>query len=198
MPQLIIVTMIRGFGSRQRPDNPLIAYTFHIWYCLTEARGLPEQILRMAVSADILRKGPQGSMWAAHADNEGALTGWEEGGPQWRGFASGGSKSLFGLGSPGGVRVCVTEAAIDVMSIASLEGMRGDSLYVSAAGDWSPVTKRSLRDKVGLRRLQLSCQRPDCGNRQSADSGGQAQRMDLRHVRRDEGPRRRGLYGHLY
>lgn len=116
------------------------------WRYLCETRGLPERILRMAVSADILREGPHGSMWAAHTDNDGALTGWEERGPQWRGFASGGKKSLFRLGPPGGVRLCVTEAAIDVMSLASLEGVRGDSLYVSTAGGWSPVTARSLRE----------------------------------------------------
>jgi hypothetical protein len=42
-----------------------------------------------------LREGPHGSMWAAHTDAAGIVTGWEERGPEWRGFATGGAKVLF-------------------------------------------------------------------------------------------------------
>ena len=37
-------------------------------------------------------------MWAAHLDNDGVVTGWEERGPQWRGFSTGGVKVLFRFG----------------------------------------------------------------------------------------------------
>ena len=39
-------------------------------------------------------------MWAAHTDAAGIVTGWEERGPEWRGFATGGAKVLFRLGLP--------------------------------------------------------------------------------------------------
>ena len=43
------------------------------------------------------------------------------------------------------LRVCVAEAAIDAMSLAALEGMRADTLYVSTGGGWSPATDTALR-----------------------------------------------------
>ena len=91
-------------------------------------------------------------MWAAHVDANGIVSGWEERGPDWRGFATGGAKVLFRLGDPGGLRLCVTEAAIDAMSLAALEGLRSDSLYLSTGGGWSPTTAaaiRNLADKPG-------------------------------------------------
>jgi hypothetical protein len=91
-------------------------------------------------------------MWAAHVDDKGIVTGWEERGPDWRGFASGGAKILFRLGALDGLRLLVTEAAIDAMSLASLEGFREESLYLSTGGGWSPATAaaiRSLADRPG-------------------------------------------------
>lgn len=110
------------------------------WRYLRDERGLSERIIRTVIAADVLREGPHGSMWAAHTDDEGAVTGWEERGPDWRGFASGGAKVLFRLGRPNGLRLCVTEAAIDAMSLADYEGMSEGSLYLSAGRGWSPTT----------------------------------------------------------
>lgn len=115
------------------------------WRFLHDARGLPERIIRIAISCNVLREGPHGSMWAAHTDAEGAVTGWEERGPVWRGFASGGAKVLLRLGPPDALRLCVTEAAIDAMSLAAIEGMQESSLYLSAGGGWSPATSEALR-----------------------------------------------------
>jgi hypothetical protein len=115
------------------------------WRYLRDERGLPERVIRFAISTDILREGPHGSMWAAHADIDGVLTGWEERGPEWRGFASGGAKILFRLGRANALRLCVTEAAIDAMSLAAIEGLREGSLYLSAGGGWSPATAEALR-----------------------------------------------------
>lgn len=115
------------------------------WTYLRDVRGICEQILRAATDQDALREGPRGSMWAAHVDDTGLVTGWEERGPDWRGFASGGAKNLFRLGARDGLRLVVTEAAIDAMSLASLEGLREGSLYLSSGGGWSPATEAAVR-----------------------------------------------------
>ena len=92
---------------------------------------------------------------------DGSITGWEERGPDrhkhylraaqramhdrsasgWRSFATGGSKRLFQFGNPTPKRLCVTEAAIDALSLAALEFSIPElfqvSLYVSTGGGWS-------------------------------------------------------------
>jgi hypothetical protein len=115
------------------------------WRYLRDTRRLPERIIRAAVAANVLREGPHGSMWAAHRDADGIVTGWEERGPDWRGFATGGAKVLFRLGNPEPLRLCVTEAAIDAMSLGALEGLRADTLYLSTGGGWSPATNAAIR-----------------------------------------------------
>ncbi|AMS45380.1 DUF3991 and toprim domain-containing protein [Aminobacter aminovorans] len=115
------------------------------WRYLRDERGVPETVLRAAIQQDRLREGPRGSMWAAHDDDDGVVTGWEERGPEWRGFASGGGKVLFRLGPIGATRLCVTEAAIDAMSLAALEELRSDSLYLSTGGGWAPATEAAIR-----------------------------------------------------
>lgn len=85
-----------------------------------------------------------GSMCAAHADDAGSVVGWEQRGPEWRGFATGGAKVLFRLGSPDANRLCVTEAAIDAMSLAAIEGLRNGTVYLSTGGGWSPATGNAL------------------------------------------------------
>jgi len=115
------------------------------WVYLRDVRGISEHVLRRATDQGTLREGPHGSMWAAHVDDMGLVTGWEERGPDWRGFANGGAKTLFRLGSGDGLRFVVTEAAIDAMSLASLEGIREASLYLSTGGGWSPATEAAIR-----------------------------------------------------
>jgi len=115
------------------------------WRYLRDGRCLPETIVRAALESDALREGPYGSMWAAHVDADGGVTGWEERGPDWRGFSTGGSKVLFRLGSLDAPRLCVTEAAIDAMSLAAFEGLREGSLYLSTGGGWSPTTEAAVR-----------------------------------------------------
>lgn len=115
------------------------------WRYLGDERCLPDAVIRAAVRNDLLREGPRGSMWAAHRDREGAVTGWEERGPEWRGFSTGGAKMLFRFGPIHAPRLCVTEAAIDAMSLAVLERGRSDSLYLSTGGGWSPATEAAIR-----------------------------------------------------
>ncbi|NTE56597.1 DUF3991 domain-containing protein [Agrobacterium tumefaciens] len=115
------------------------------WRYLRTERCLPPTIIREAIERDVLREGPYGSMWAAHVDDDGTVTGWEERGPNWRGFSTGGSKILFRLGSSDATRLCVTEAAIDAMSLGAFEGLREGSLYLSTGGGWSPATEVAVR-----------------------------------------------------
>lgn len=115
------------------------------WRYLRDERGLPESVIRAAIQQDRLREGPRGSMWAAHVDETGAVTGWEERGPEWRGFATGGGKVLFRLGPIAARRLCVTEAAIDAMSLFAIESQRSDSLYLSTGGGWAPATEAAIR-----------------------------------------------------
>lgn len=114
-----------------RPDSPA-------WRYLTVDRGIPDTVVAVAVDQGLLREGPQGSMWAAHRRADGALVGWEERGSQWRGFATGGAKGLFRFGPAAASRVCVTEAAIDAMSLVAIQVLRPDTLFVSTGGGWSP------------------------------------------------------------
>ncbi len=90
------------------------------WRYLRHERLLPDGVLRAATRQNRLREGPRGSLWAAHVDDHDAVTGWEERGPEWRGFSTGGTKMLFRLGAPDALRLCVTEAAIDAMSLAAM------------------------------------------------------------------------------
>lgn len=115
------------------------------WRYLAVTRAIPDRLIQAAVDQDLLREGPHGSMWAAHTDEAGAVVGWEERGPDWRGFSTGGSKVLFRLGASHAIRPCVTEAAIDAMSLAAIEGLRQDSLYLSTGGGWSPATEAAIR-----------------------------------------------------
>jgi hypothetical protein len=115
------------------------------WCYLAGQRMLPVAVLERAIAAGSLREGPHGSMWAAHRDADGLLTGWEERGRDWRGFSTGGTKVLFRLGRSNAPRICVAEAAIDAMSLAALEKLRGDTLYLSTGGGFGPATVEALR-----------------------------------------------------
>jgi hypothetical protein len=108
---------------------------------------LPESILLAARGADAAREGPYGSVWFAHRDGAGLLTGIEMRGPAYRGFSAGGSKSLFRLpGGPGRLnRVAVCEAAIDALSLAAIERLREDTLYTATAGGFAPATIAALQ-----------------------------------------------------
>lgn len=125
------------------------------WRYLRWQRSLPAFVIRAAINRDLLREGPYGSMWAAHTDDGGKVSGWEGRGPEWRGFATGGSKILFRLGDGQATRLCVTEAAIDAMSLAAIEGMREGTLYLSTGGGWAPATAAALRQLAEGPDIQL-------------------------------------------
>lgn len=125
-----------------------------VWRYLTETRLLPADIVQDAIDTNVLREGPGGSLWAAHFGGDGILTGWEERGPAWRGFATSGAKGLFRLGLVDAARVCITEAAIDAMSLAAIEANRSATAYVSTGGGWSPTTEGIIRG-LGHRGVHL-------------------------------------------
>ena len=119
------------------------------WTYLTRERALSPAIVAAATQADVLREGPQGSAWFAHRDGDDRVTGIEMRGPSYRGFSADGSKSLFRLqlGREAPTRLAVTKAPIDAMSLAVLEGMRKDTLYVAAAG-MGPGTIAALEQEL--------------------------------------------------
>ncbi|NRP88497.1 hypothetical protein GFPCMMHI_04419 [Ensifer adhaerens] len=134
------ISIPERWAKRRRPWQGSMT-----WRYLCTERCLPVTIIQEAIRSDVLREGPYGSMWAAHVNDDGALTGWEERGLDWRGFSTGGSKILFRLGSSDALRLCVTEAAIDAMSLAAFEGLREGSIYLSTGGGWSPGTEAAVR-----------------------------------------------------
>jgi hypothetical protein len=136
------------------------------WRYLRDERHIPEQVIRSAIAQNLLREGPRGSMWAAHQGADGVVAGWEERGPEWRGFASGGSKVLFRFGFAGAARICVTEASIDAMRLAAIEKTRHDTLYVSTGGGWSPATDGAIR---------LLAERPDARLVAATDANAQGE-----------------------
>jgi Protein of unknown function (DUF3991)/Toprim-like len=124
------------------------------WRYLTEVRRLPAPVVAAAIGAEMLREGPYASAWFAHRDHNGLLTGIEMRGPDYRGFSPGGTKALFRL--PGRLRsstvpttrLVVAEAPIDAMSIAALEHLRADTLYVATAGGMGPGTIEALEHEL--------------------------------------------------
>ena len=125
------------------------------WSYLTSKRALPVRVLAAADGYDAIREGPHGSAWFAHRDQAGVLTGIDMRGPDWRGFAEASDKSLFRL--PGGTgvlsRLAVCEAPIDALSLAALEGLRADTLYLATTGGMGSLTLACLdallRDLAG-------------------------------------------------
>jgi hypothetical protein len=125
------------------------------WGYLACERAIPADVLAAADLFDAVRDGPHGSAWFAHRDHAGVLTGIDMRGPDWRGFAKQSDKSLFRL--PGGTgrltRLAVCEAPIDALSLAALEGLRTDTLYLATTGGMGPLTLACLdallRDLAG-------------------------------------------------
>ncbi|MQB45954.1 DUF3991 and toprim domain-containing protein [Rhizobium sp. ICMP 5592] len=134
-----VASVADRWEHRKRPWRASATWTY-----LLRCRALPWQVISAAIEQDVLREGPCGSMWARHVDEDGNVIGWEERGPEWRGFSTGGAKALFRFGKGNTGRICVTEAAIDALSLAAIEQRRSDTLYVSTGGGWSPLTAQTL------------------------------------------------------
>lgn len=121
------------------------------WRYLTEVRCLPDDILKAAAEVDAVREGPYGSAWFAHRDHDGALTGIEMRGPDFRGFTADGAKTLFRFARGRGKfsRIAIHEASIDALSMAAFEQLRGDTIYIATTGGIGPGTILALKQLFG-------------------------------------------------
>jgi len=121
------------------------------WSYLYEQRCIPASILAAAAGADIVRDGSFRSAWFAHHRGDGTVSHVEIRGPDYRGSLRGGTKTLFRFGRAGkGGRLAVTEAPIDALSLAAIDGRRADTLYVATGGGIGPGTLSALRDAIGV------------------------------------------------
>lgn len=111
------------------------------WHYLRTERCLPATIIWEAV----LREGRCGSMWAAHANDDGAITGWENRSPDSRGFRQAVRKFRVGLAllSPRFF------ALLKPTSVAAFEGLRVGSLYLDTSGWWSSAEAAVRKQAAG-------------------------------------------------
>ena len=116
------------------------------WRYLRRKRGLSPAIIEAASVAGVLREGPVGSAWFAHFDRAGAVAHVDVRGPTYKGSLTGGVKSLFRLpfNGPPLPRLVLTEAAIDALSLAAIENLRGDTLYAATGGGMGRGTIAAL------------------------------------------------------
>jgi Protein of unknown function (DUF3991)/Toprim-like len=118
------------------------------WRYLVRERRLTPSVVAAAAGADVLREGPCGSAWFAHRDEQGAVAHVDIRGPAYRGSLAGGVKSLFRFPSTESEsmrpRLVLAEAAIDALSVATLEAIRVDTLYAATGGGMGPATITAL------------------------------------------------------
>jgi hypothetical protein len=116
------------------------------WDYLAGPRAIPRNVLLAASEADAVRDGAYGSAWFAHRDETGRVCHIEVRGPDFKGSLRGGTKTLFRLvGGCSPTRLAVLEAPIDALSLAAVENIRRDTLYVATGGGIGPGTLDALR-----------------------------------------------------
>ena len=116
------------------------------WRYLVRKRWLPYAIIEAASAAGVLREGPAGSAWFAYLDGHGVVSHVDVRGPTYKGSLTGGAKSLFRLPPKGPPlsRLVLAEAAIDALSVAAIETLRKDTLYIATGGGMGPGTIAAL------------------------------------------------------
>jgi hypothetical protein len=159
--------------------RPRLRRASPVWAYLARTRRLPAQVLEAADRADILRKEPYGSAWFAHRDDANTVTHVEIRGPDFKGSLQGGTKSLFRLSraAPRHSRVVITEAPIDALSVAAIEGIRADTLYVATGGGMGPGTVQAIERLLG----QMT-QYPDALFAGATDANRAGERYAARHA----------------
>ncbi|MGH7210401.1 MAG: DUF3991 domain-containing protein, partial [Acetobacteraceae bacterium] len=149
------------------------------WRYLSEQRCLPAHVLAAADDADIVREGPYGSAWFAHRDDAGVVSHIEIRGPDFKGSVRGGSKTLFRLaGRPHPTRLAVTEAPIDALSLAALEGIRANTAYAATGGGMGPGTIAAIE-----RALAATASFPDALLVSATDANTASNRYASRHTK---------------
>lgn len=148
------------------------------WNYLTGERRLTEAVLLAAADADVVREGFQGSAWFAHRD-DGRVSHVEVRGPAFKGSLRGGRKTLFQLRGNGNAqhRLAVAEAPIDALSLAALEGIRVDTLYVATGGGMGPATVQAIE-----RALAAMASSPDALLASATDANPAGERYAARHA----------------
>ena len=120
-----------------RPGSPA-------WRYLTEVRALPAELLTRLASMSLVREGFGGTAWFLH-QVQGVPAGWEMRGPAYKGFASGGRKTLFVQAESSRHKVVmVCESAIDALSLAVLDGFDPTTAYVSTGGGWGDAGRDAI------------------------------------------------------
>ena len=142
----------RGVSQPDRPlperwaARPRLRLGLRGWDYLAGARAIPRPVLMAASEADAVRDGAYGSAWFAHRDEAGHICHVEVRGPDFKGSLRGGTKTLFRLaGGPSPSRLAVLEAPIDALSLAAIENVRRDTIYVATGGGMGPGTLEALK-----------------------------------------------------
>ena len=148
------------------------------WRYLSRKRSLPAAVIEAASAAGVLREGPVGSAWFAHFGDCGTVAHVDVRGPTYKGSLTGGAKSLFRLPpkDPLLPRLVVAEAAIDALSIAAVESLRNDTLYLATGGGMGPGTIAALEGllaSIAMLRGAHLCS--------AADANGPGDRFADRH-----------------
>jgi hypothetical protein len=159
--------------------RPRLRCASTVWNYLAGTRRLPAKVLGAADGADILREGPYGSAWFAHRDDGNTVTHVEIRGPDFKGSLQGGTKSLFRLSSAGKrlCRLVITEAPIDTLSVAAIEGIRADTLYAATGGGMGPSTVQAIE-----RLLCQMAQWPGALLASATDANRAGERYAARHA----------------
>lgn len=135
-------------SSKDILEKKLLQQNTECWDYLSKKRGLPSEILFMAIKQKIIRQGIKGTSLFLHKKLNGKITGAEMRGPEYQGFTNGGTKTLFYF--IGGIdqvtRLVIVESAIDALSFAALDPITNGTLYVSTGGGIGPETIVSLEE----------------------------------------------------
>jgi hypothetical protein len=127
-------------------ERPRLRRDDAAWTYLVEERAIPGQVLAAAARQDCVRPGSHTSAWFAHR-RDGVVTHVEIRSRTYKGSLRGGSKTLFRFGQEEAAftRTAVLEAPIDALSLAAIERVRADTLYVATGGGMGPGTVEALR-----------------------------------------------------
>ena len=177
---------VRG-GSGREADRPVaerwarrprLRRGSDAWAYLTGQRALTGRVLEAAAVQDAVREGPYGSAWFAHCLN-GRVSHVEIRGPAYKGSLTGGHKTLFRFrrGCRAMGRLAIAEAPIDALSLAVLEDMRADTLYVATGGGMGPGTIEALTEILD----QLAAT-PDAMVASAVDANTAGDRYAARHA----------------
>ena len=136
----------RSPAERWATTRPHLRRDDAAWTYLARERAIPAAVLIAAAEQDCVRLGAYGSAWFAHR-RQGEVSHVEIRSGIYKGSLCGGTKTLFQFGKSGARfrRLAVLEAPIDALSLAAIEQVRADTLYVATGGGMGPGTLAALQ-----------------------------------------------------